>query len=378
VNINDYIHPVEKSEIKQWTNSKFVKQHVTFFSSKKGYPSTDNYHIALVGVPDDIQHKTFEAAKLVRNELYRLSIVNNCKIIDLGNVKCGHTSNDTFFALRDIISLCNSNKTIVLLMGGSSAFNLGGYMAYNKNQAPMNMVAVDSCITREKIPLIAVSDMVMADSRSLSGHFNYINIGYQSYFVERSLLNFMDDSQYEAYRLGYVRGNMREMEPVLRDSNLVSFSLNAVRYSDAPSVNFSSPNGFYGEEACQLAFYSGYSTRLQTFGVFDYKPDTDSQLITAKLAAQIIWYFLEGFSSAVFEEPDATPENFTKYHIHLDQPDQNIAFYKSNLTNRWWMEVSNSRQNRNVMLSCSQADYDLACRQEIPERWWRMIKRLDN
>ena len=265
MNISDYTYPLDKSETKLWVSSKFVKQHVTFLSAKKSYPSTENYHIALVGVPDGAKQKTYVAAQTVRNELYQLSIVNSCNIIDLGNIKCGHTFNDTCFALRDVISMCNANKTLVVLIGGSSVFNLGGYMAYNKNHAPMNMVAIDSCITREKIPLIAVSDMVLADTEKLAGHFNYINIGYQSYFVERTILNLLEDSKYEAYRLGYVRSNLREMEPVLRDSNLVSFSLNAVKYSDAPSVNFASPNGLTGDEACQLSFFAGYSTRLQTF-----------------------------------------------------------------------------------------------------------------
>jgi hypothetical protein len=241
-------------------------------------------------------------------------------------------------------------------------------MAYEKSKVPVNMVSVDSTINREK-NLFTINE---------SSYFNFINIGYQSYYIEKETLDFIEDSSFEAYRLGQVRSNLKDMEPVLRDANLVNFSLNAVKHSDAPGTTFSSPNGLSGEDACQLAFFAGHSNRITSFGVFDLLPVNDIHATTVKLASQIIWYFFEGVSNAIYEEPDITPEHFTKYMIHLNHTDQNISFYKSNLTNRWWMEIAFEKKNYNIILSCSETDYELSCKQEIPDRWWRTFQRISS
>jgi arginase family enzyme len=378
MNILDYLTPLSKDEKKNFAETSFISKHVKFCTEKTHLPAKENFHIALLGLPDDVQRKTFEGAFRVRQELYALTIVNTCRIIDLGNLKPGHNFNDTCFAIKDVITYFNSHKTIVILIGGSSAYNLGAYMAYNQNRTPINMVSIDASIQKKNIPILTASELVLIDNKALAGHFNFVNIGYQSYYVERSMLHYIDDSKFEAHRLGIVRSSLKEMEPVIRDANLISFSLNSLKYSDAPATTISSPNGLTGEEGCQLAFYAGYSTRLQTFGLFDLAIEKDADGVTAKQASQIIWYFLEGYSTSVFEDPDISQDNFTKYHIHFDDANQNIVFYKSNLTNRWWMEVSFSDSNRHIVLSCSQTDYELACRQEIPERWWRMYQRIQS
>ena len=41
------------------------------------------------------------------------------------------------------------------------------------------------------------------------------------------------------------------MEPVIRQTNLLSFDVCAIKHSDAPA-NGESPNGLTGEEACTL------------------------------------------------------------------------------------------------------------------------------
>jgi hypothetical protein len=211
----------------------------------------------------------------------------------------------------------------------------------------------------------------------LSAMYNFTNIGYQSYFVERKTMDLIDDNHFEAYRLGNVRVNIEEMEPVLRDSNLLNFSLNAVKYADAPGSVIASPNGFTGDEACQLSFFAGHSNRINAFGLYDLNPLNDPASVTAKLGAQISWYFLEGMANCIVEEPDITHENFTKYIIHHNQTHLDLSFYKSTLTNRWWMEIANVKTQRNIVLSCSESDYEMACRQEIPERWWRTHQRIN-
>jgi len=74
------------------------------------------------------------------------------------------------------------------------------------------------------------------------------------------------------------------------------FDLNAIKHSDAPGTKKIQPNGLTGEEACQLSRYSGISDATQCFGIFEYEPSIDEQGITAKVIAQMVWYFLDGLT----------------------------------------------------------------------------------
>ena len=377
MDIHNYLDYLSIDGISKYKNSKLIAKHVTFFNETTDLSKKLKYDIALLGVPDEDNLNQFESANQIRQQFFDLApLSNSLTIIDLGNIKTGHTFIDTYFAIREVVATTIELNIIIVFIGGSYKNNLGSFLAFEKTQTPMNMVSVDSAINREKIPLLVSKDLNLYDSTDSNSIYNFINIGYQSYFVDKEFIDFINDSFYEAYRLGFVRANLQEIEPGLRDANLISFSLNSVKHSDAPGASFSSPNGLTGDEACQIAFYAGHSNRAKSFGIFDLDCNRDSHFTTAKLAAQIIWYFLEGQSSSIYEEPDTTPENYVKFLIHLDQTNQNIAFYKSNLTNRWWMEINYPDQNRNVLLSCSESDYELACRQDIPDRWWRTFQRI--
>jgi Arginase/agmatinase/formimionoglutamate hydrolase, arginase family len=376
MNVHDYLDCPDSEQVLSYKDKRFVTRHVSFINTTTDIDSL-KYDIGVLGVPDDLNLNSFESAKQIREQLYGLApLSNSFRIIDLGNIKSGHTFNDTCFALSEIVSLMRQNDIVILLIGGDSKFNLGSFLTFDRSQEPLNMVAIDSVINPDKVPLMAAENMKLINTDESISLFNFINIGYQTYFVEKEFIDSLNDSFYEIYRLGYVRANLQEMEPCLRDANLISFSLNSIRHSDAPGTLFSSPNGLSGEEACQLSFYAGHSNRIKSFGLYDLACGNDHHSNTAKLAAQILWYFLEGSCSSIFEEPDITPENFVKFLIHLESTNQNIAFFKSNLTNRWWMEINYPESNRNILLSCSESDYELACHQDIPDRWWRTFQRL--
>jgi hypothetical protein len=75
-----------------------------------------------------------------------------------------------------------------------------------------------------------------------------------------------------------------------------------------------------------------------------------------------------------------TPEHIRKFIVNLNAAGHDIIFHKSTLSERWWMEipVKNRTTGHNFFVSCSYEDYQQACNQEIPERWWRYLHRLGN
>jgi hypothetical protein len=341
------------------------------------YPGTDktDFDAIMLGLPDDDSGIGFLTANEIRNQLVKLSgLSKKITLLDLGNITPGKTFDETNERLKLIFTILLDCEAKIFLLGGSAIHHKTVANSFISNNIPLNQVWIDSIITWDHFVIDSLSPNFK--ETLLDAPINYINIGYQSYFVEKEILDFISDSSFEAYRLGMVRNKIPDFEPVLRDANLIDISLNAVKFSDAPGAKKISPNGLSGDELCQLAFYSGYSNRTKVIAIFDIVTANDNRNITSGLAAQVIWYAMEGVSVAIFEDPELTPDVFSKYHIHIDMANQNLAFYKSNLTNRWWMEIELGENNRSVILSCSEKDYDLACKQEIPDRWWRLINRV--
>jgi hypothetical protein len=169
------------------------------------------------------------------------------------------------------------------------------------------------------------------------------------------------------------------MEPYLRDANLVSFDIGAVKQTDAPGYFQPSPNGLYSEEICQLAKYSGSGSRLKSFGLFETNPKFDVNNNTALLSAQILWYFLDGYSIKRSEYPGPHSEEFTKFIVSLNEINHDIVFYKNNHTDLWWMEIPVLKASRSekVIIACSHEDYQAASNQEIPDRWLKIYKKFN-
>jgi hypothetical protein len=207
--------------------------------------------------------------------------------------------------------------------------------------------------------------------------FNFSNIGYQSYFCNKDELHLLNKLNFDAFRLGYVRSNLSDIEPVLRDANILGIDMSAVKQSDSPGHKFPSPNGLYSEEICQLARYAGISDNLSIFGIFDINPLFDVNEQSARLAAQIIWHFIDGFNSRQKDFPLTDSQNYTKHIVSFEKSDQNIVFYQNNFNKRWWMEVPYPKNpQKNMKIACTYSDYKLACNQELPERWLKTIQKL--
>ena len=154
--------------------------------------------------------------------------------------------------------------------------------------------------------------------------------------------------------------------------------MSSIKQSDAPGNSTSSPNGFYGEEACQIAKYAGISDKVSSFGLYDLNPKFDRHNQTTHLAAQIIWHFIEGFYQRKKDYPFTDIDNYQKFIVHLVKINHDLIFYKSNKTDRWWLEIHfiKSLVNKKLIVACSYEDYQMACNHEIPDRWWKIYQKI--
>ena len=211
--------------------------------------------------------------------------------------------------------------------------------------------------------------------------FNYTNIGYQTYFVDQNAISLMRKLFFDTVRLGLAQSAMEDVEPLIRNADMVTLDISSVRMSDAPGNLNASPNGFYGEEACQMARYAGFSDKLSSIGFFETNPTYDRCGQTAHLTAHMIWYFIDGFASRTNEFPGKIIDDFFKYHVSVKENEQPIIFYKSKKSERWWMEVNcpeniREKYERHYIVPCSFSDYHTACNDEVPDRWWQVYQKM--
>jgi arginase family enzyme len=295
-------------------------------------------------------------------------------------MKQGATFNDTIAGLTDILSLLISENLFPVIIGGSSALIPAIDKAISQFSTKYTLTAVDPRIDfsiERRVPdSFNYLNSVLNNHKSTFAH--YINIGYQTYLNDQQIINRFLKRRSELLRIGDVRQAIHLTEPLFRDSDAAIFDISSVRQSDAPGTNSPSPNGFYGEEICLLSRYAGISDKLKVFGLFDVNPDFDIRNQTTGLAAQILWFFLEGFSQKQYETPvlDITNSGrFIKYHVKVTDLDDDLIFVKSNLTDRWWIELQ-VENDQNQYVACSHEDYLKANRNEVPDRWVQAVERL--
>lgn len=309
------------------------------------------------------------SADAIRAQLYELhNWHSDVTIADLGNLVLGSSLADSYAAMNIVLKeLLRENKN-VLIIGGSHDNTLGQYYPYRDKKQIIEATVVDACIN-----LISESQLkcenflleMLTGDPNVIKHYNHI--GFQSYFVHPYMLETMDKLRFDCYRVGTAKEHLEEMEPVIRTTSLLSFDIAAIKHSDAPSM-VCSPNGFSGEEACNLLRYAGLSPLLSSVGIYGYQPSNDKDNLTAIQIAQMIWYFIDGKSRSKQEALIQDRQNFNEYHTAFAEVD--TIFLQSKKTGRWWMQLPNKE-----MIACSYNDYLFASNNEIPERWLRAQER---
>lgn len=344
--------------------------------------------IAILGVPEVRNAYKNPSCELapdeIRRQFYQLyPWRKDVKIIDLGNLRIGKSVEDTYEVVSEVIAYLVENKVVPIIMGGSNDLAFANYRAYERMERVVNVVSIDPCFDfgEENAPIRSdayVNKMLLQQPNFL---LNYANVGYQSYMNSPESVSMMETLLFETYRVGLMRMNLEEVEPVVRNADMVSFDISAVRRPDAPGCPHNSSNGFYGEEICQIAKYVGLSDKLSSFGIYEYDPTLDFNNQTSQLIAHVMWYFVEGF---LFRQNDGQFKNksdYRQFNISVSGALEEMVFYHSKKSGRWWVAVpiyqKDQNQVKNYYLPCSQRDYELACEDKISDRWWRTYHKVN-
>jgi arginase family enzyme len=376
LHINDFLEPLDLAELSQDQGYKDGQIGKIIDAYDEYLPDFFAADLVMVGCEDERgagpQKKSLQrmgAPDAIREQFYQLYYWHpDIKLADAGNIRTGATLADTYAALKTVLQeLTGIGKTVVIL-GGSHDLTLAQYYAYADKKQIVEATCVDALIDLEIHSLHRKDNFLM---EMLTGEPNYIqhynHIGFQSYYVHPHMLETMDKLRFDCFRVGSVKDNIEEMEPVIRNSNLFSFDICAIAHAFAPA-NEISPNGFQGEEACMLMRYAGLSPSVNTIGVYGFEPGKDQGRLTARQIGQMLWYLIDGKSKGRREAALTDRDLFVEYRTAFAEVE--TTFLQSKRTKRWWMQLPD-----NKYIACSYQDYLLASSNEIPERWLRAQER---
>jgi formiminoglutamase len=381
MSLGDYFIPInvkDELDVKNFSADCWINQ---IKIHDKSFPSLEGKKIAIIGI---VTEESRYESNHIRNYLYAMTRKEYASIIvDLGNFLFDHQDGRIHEKLGFSLSEIITAGLIPILIGPSQDITFSQYLAYEYLERYINILNVDSRIDLnmddegEVKEDSYLSRILMKEPPYL---FNLCQLAYQSHQTDSRIVKLLDSYHFELIRLGKIRDSFIEIEPVIRSCDMLSFDISSIRQADSPACKFPSPSGLSSEEACKISRIAGISNNLSCAAFYEYDSMKDKRHQSAHLIAQMIWYFTDGVYHRITEGSFTDNNSFVKY-ITSDQSNlHEMVFYKSKKSNRWWMEVPVSHKKKNYvgkeLFPCSYKDYELATQGEIPERWWKALKKL--
>lgn len=359
-----------------------------FIHTEDNFPELKSKGIAIFYVPEYRNGKVTYQGRMddsFRSYFYKLypGVTWKASIYDLGQLLPGESIDDTYFAVANVCSTLIKMDILPVVIGGSQDLTYGMYQGYEQLEQLVNICSIDSRLDIGNIeePFSSKSYLSHLLLQRPCYLFNFSNIGCQALFAGKDELELYEKLYFDVCRLGDFNNDFKKAEPHIRNTDILSIDIESIRSSDFVSLQQDNPNGFYADQVCQIAKYAGISDKLSSLGVFNLHPKEDSASAN-HLVAQIIWYFLDGYSQRMGDFPVGSKKDYIRFSVHLDNfTEEELVFLKSNKSERWWMEVpyppeQGKKYNRHHLIPCDYSDYELAMKNEIPDLWWKTYQKL--
>lgn len=376
--IAEYLLPVNNEivDFKNKLSPLAIGKAITIYGDDQS--SLKGFDIALIGLSESRKssevNKKYIDINSFRKEFYSLFCGDwNVNIIDMGDVINGEDISDTYFALKTINESLLEKNIISFFIGGTQDLTFPLYQAFAKKGDYVNLTSIDNKfdfgqIKKDFDSSSYMSKIIMEKDNKLS---HYCNLGFQTFLNSQEEIDLLEKLQFESHRLGKINKKIDLIEPSLRYTNLLSIDFRSVKASELNFIH-NYPNGFESSEICSIARYAGMSDRISCVGVFEVFQNS----ISSALLAQAVWYFIEGFSLRIIEDPKS--ENFKGKSYHMDLENHQIKFYQSDISQKWWFELIEENSNKLIDVSlypCGHEDYLEACNDDISDKLLLSLKR---
>ena len=376
--IAEYLLPVNNEivDFKNKLSPLAIGKAITIYGDDQS--NLKGFDIALIGLSESRKssevNKKYIDINSFRKEFYSLFCGDwNVNIIDMGDVINGEDISDTYFALKTINESLLEKNIISFFIGGTQDLTFPLYQAFAKKGDYVNLTSIDNKfdfgqIKKDFDSSSYMSKILMEKDNKLN---HYCNLGFQTFLNSQEEIDLLEKLQFESHRLGKINKKIDLIEPSLRYTDLLSIDFRSVKASELNFIH-NYPNGFESSEICSIARYAGMSDRISCVGVFEVFQNS----ISSALLAQAVWYFIEGFSLRIIEDPKS--ENFKGKSYHMDLENHQIKFYQSDISQKWWFELIEENNNKLKDVSlypCGHEDYLEACNDDISDKLLLSLKR---
>ncbi len=375
----DLLKPVSDSLINELNENYLqgsIYKKLSIHTSSLGLPNLESANVCVIGV-NESRNSFFQSAhqdlNSLRKEFYKLKFSNwKLSISDLGNLPNGNTVDDTYHALYEICKELLYKKIVLIIIGGSNDLIYPIFKSFDSYSDKVNIVSIDNQFDLyQESELVSgrtyMNKIIIDDSNSLN---DFTNIGYQRHLCSHDELQLMEKLFFEYISLGEITENNMKAEPVMRNANIVGFDMKSLSFSASFDQDQGNPNGIDSRLACILTKYAGQSNKTNFLGLFELSDNK----VSSKLYSEIIWYFLDGVDKRIIESDFNDSQTFNKYIVQTSGRD--IIFYKSKISEKWWMLVDSSKNKSISYLPCLESDYLDALNDNIPIRWLKATKRV--
>jgi formiminoglutamase len=271
-----------------------------------------------------------------------------------------------------VLELLHKEGKTVMIVGGSHDLTYTQYQTFVRNKEIIDATVMDMLIDLKDEEAIRHDNFLFEMLTSSPSYVrNFSLMGFQSFATDPEVVETLDKLHFDCMRLGKLREKLDSIEPILRHSDMISIDMNVVKNSDAPCNTVGSPNGLHGDEICKITRFAGLSDKCCSLGIYGYNPSLDTHELSAKLIAQMLWYFIDGVYAKLQEAPLSDKTQFLEYNVMVNGA--YTLFVKSKCTNRWWLQLPDKS-----FYPCSYDDYKTASNGLIPEVWLKELNRGDD
>ena len=147
----DFLEPVNIAQLTQDEGFKDTQLGTHIAVYDQTFPDLEKADIVLVGCGEmrgaGIEYTSTDAPDAIRLAFYNLYHWHTAvTVADIGNVKCGATLQDSYAALRMVISELTAIGKKVVILGGSHDVTMAQYQSYVNENKIIDAVCVDARI----------------------------------------------------------------------------------------------------------------------------------------------------------------------------------------------------------------------------------------
>ncbi len=246
--------------------------------------------------------------------------------------------------------------------------------SYERAEEPFNTIH----ITDGSWDIVSETDFFGQNEKHIYST-DYTEMGCQLHLMSGNHITALEENYFEYYRLGSIKSNRSDWEPLMRNQHICLFDTNAIKISDLPGKANANPSGFTSEEAIQLLRYAMISPKMSFVVFYNLEQGNHIDEVSKTWASQALWYSLQGIESRTYEKPFSS-ENLVEMVMDNEVLEHPISFLKSKKTGRWWVKIPTPSTSKTeyYYFPCSENDYQRSRESHLPKRIVRAIYRAQN